>query len=104
MPPLPKPAGNSGIAKRVVVSLLVGTVLFTVGALIYTSVHYASAMPQYPRPETGNVYRVTAANGTTVYVNKREFDWNNFICYDLMGLSGIFMLVLYYLKVTLKWF
>src|ERR1700733_13906081 len=95
---------KSGVAKRTVVSLLVATVLFTVAAEIYIRVHYAAVMPRSPEPQTGRIYRTMAAFGTAVYVNKQEIDRVDFVNYDLMSVSAIFMLLLYYLKARLKWF
>ena len=102
--PIMRSLAKSGFARKTVVCLLVGTVLFTVFAEIYIRVHYAAVMPRSPEPQTDRIYRTMAAFGTAVYVNKQEIDRVDFVNYDLVSVSGIFMLLLYYLKARLKWF
>jgi hypothetical protein len=96
--------GNNAFAKKILVGLLAGTVVFTVAAEIYLRFHFAAAMPRSPDPLSGRTYRTMAVYGSAVYVNKQELDRVDFVNYDLMSVSGIFMLVLFYLKARLKWF
>jgi hypothetical protein len=97
------PAGRA-IARWGIVCVLAGTILFTVSAELYIRFHYAAVMPRFPEPQAGRIYRTMAAFGAAVYVNKCEIDKVNFVNYYLMGISGIFVLVLYYLKARLGWF
>ena len=95
---------NKNVGKKTLVCLLVGTVVFTFAAEIYIRIRYAAVMPRSPEPQTGRVYRTMVAWGNVVYVNKQEIERVDFVNYDLMSVSGIFMLLLYYLKARLKWF
>ncbi|MGB2593148.1 MAG: hypothetical protein WAJ96_21055 [Candidatus Acidiferrum sp.] len=92
------------VARRILFIVMGGTVLFTAVALLWIRVRYAAVMPHVPQPQTGRIYRTMAAFGTAVYVSEKEHDWANFVSYDLMGVSGVFMLVLYFLVAKLrKW-
>ncbi|MGB2592813.1 MAG: hypothetical protein WBG02_19650 [Candidatus Acidiferrum sp.] len=90
------------IARRTLLIIMGGTVLFTAVALLWIRVRYAAVMPHVPQPQTGRIYRTMAAFGTAVYVSEKELDWVNFVSYDLMEVSGIFMLILYFLVTKLK--
>lgn len=88
---------------------IIGLALFvicacTVVATIGTVCYYYAQMPQTPQPQIGKVYPVTAAYGVRVYVSKGEFDWLNFVHYDLGVAAPLCGLLLVFLKLRLKWF
>lgn len=92
------------LARRAVFVLLGGTALFTAVALLWIRVGYAILMPQSPVLQTGRVYRTMVAFGIPVYVNERELGWINFVSYDLMSISGLFMIPLVFVVTKLrKW-
>jgi hypothetical protein len=59
-----------------------------------TLFYYLGAMPRMPQPQTGRVYRVGAAYNVAVYVTKGEFDWANFLEYDMGPASIVCGLIL----------
>lgn len=95
---------KSKVAKVGIMGLVFGIVFFTLAASIYIPFHYAAAMPHSPQPETGRIYRITAQYGAVVYVNKRELDRRDFVRYDMMTVSGVSVLVLFFLGTRLGWF
>jgi hypothetical protein len=86
------------------VSLVFGMGFFGLAASIYIPIHYAAVMPRSPQPETGRIYRVTAQYGAVVYVNKQEFEWLDFVKFDLWIASAIGMLALFLIGMGLDWF
>src|ERR1022692_1527584 len=85
-------------AKVALTCLLSGVLLVNCIAGLYTAFYYWGAMPRTPQPQTGRVYRAGAAYNTAVYVTKGEFDWVNFLEYDMAPISlicGLFVCFLW---------
>jgi hypothetical protein len=95
---------NRKFARRALICILGGILVISFATTLYTRVHYAAVMPQSPQPQSGRIYRTMAGFGTSVYINKQEQDWVNFVDYDLMTVSGICALVLVFLVMRLKRF
>jgi hypothetical protein len=89
----------NGILRNVVLGLFVAVGVFTVAAGAYLNVEYASTMPRSPQPSVGRIYKVFVNHGTTVYINKQEFERLNFVDRYLGSTFGLCLLVICFLTI-----
>ncbi len=95
---------KSKVVKIALIGFVSGMSLFTLVAMIYIPFHYAAVMPRSPQPETGRIYAVKAQYEVVVYVNKQELDRRDFVKYDLMTVTAVSGLLLFFLGSRLGWF
>lgn len=90
--------------KIALVGFVGGMSFLTLTSMLYVSIHYAAVMPRSPQPETGRIYPIKAQYEVVVYVNKQELRYRDFVKYDLITVTAVSGLLLFFLGTSLGWF